>query len=102
VHYGTIASGNQVIRSAAERHRVSAELGGVLCFEMEAAGLINNFPCLVIRGICDYADSHKNKRWQPYAAATAAACAKEVLSVIPRAEVAKTHTVDQTIRQASG
>jgi nucleoside phosphorylase len=102
VHYGTIASGNQVMRSAAERDRVSAELGGVLCFEMEAAGLMNSFPCLVVRGICDYADSHKNKRWQPYAAATAAACAKEVLSVIPPAEVAKAHTVDEAIREASG
>jgi nucleoside phosphorylase len=102
VHYGTIASGNQVMRSAAERDRVSAELGGVLCFEMEAAGLMNSFPCLVIRGICDYADSHKNKRWQPYAAATAAACAKEVLSVIPPAEVAKTHTADQAMQKASG
>jgi hypothetical protein len=50
---------------------------------MEAAGLMNDFPCLVIRGICDYADSHKNNTWQPYAAATAAAYAKEVLSVIP-------------------
>ncbi|KAJ4355061.1 hypothetical protein N0V95_003279 [Ascochyta clinopodiicola] len=66
VYYGTIASGNQVMRSAAERDRLSAELGGVLCFEMEAAGLMDSFPCLVIRGICDYADSHKNKRWQPY------------------------------------
>jgi nucleoside phosphorylase len=83
VHYGTIASGNQVIRDGVTRDQLSSELGGVLCFEMEAAGLMNNFPCLVIRGICDYADSHKNKRWQPYAAATAAACAKEVLSVIP-------------------
>jgi nucleoside phosphorylase len=83
VHYGTIASGNQVIRDGVIRDRLSSELGGVLCFEMEAAGLMNSFPCLVIRGICDYADSHKNKRWQPYAAATAAACAKEVLSVIP-------------------
>lgn len=46
---------------------------------MEAAGLMDNFPCLVIRGICDYADSHKNKRWQPYAAATAAAYAKDLL-----------------------
>jgi nucleoside phosphorylase len=101
VHYGSIASGNQVMRSAAERDRVSAELGGVLCFEMEAAGLMNSFPCLVIRSICDYADSHKNKRWQPYAAATAAACAKEVLSVIPLAEVAKTHTVDEAMREAS-
>jgi nucleoside phosphorylase len=86
-HYGTIASGNQVIKNATERDRVSAELGGVLCFEMEAAGLMNSFPCLVIRGICDYADSHKNKRWQPYAAGTAAAYAKEVLSVIPTTKV---------------
>jgi nucleoside phosphorylase len=55
---------------------------GVICFEMEAAGLMDNFPCLVIRGICDYADSHKNKIWQPYAAATAAAFARELLGYI--------------------
>jgi nucleoside phosphorylase len=102
VHYGTIASGNQVMRSAAERDRVSAGLGGVLCFEMEAAGLMNSFPCLVVRGVCDYADSHKNKRWQGYAAGTAAAYAKEVLSVIPPAEVAKSRTAEETIREASG
>jgi nucleoside phosphorylase len=35
----------------------------VLCFEIEAAGLINEFPCLVIRGIYDYSDTHKNKEW---------------------------------------
>jgi nucleoside phosphorylase len=102
VHYGTIASGNQVIKNAAERNTVSKEFGGVLCFEMEAAGLMNSFPCLVIRGICDYADSHKNKTWQAYAAGVAAACAKEVLSVIPRTEVAKARTVDETIKATSG
>jgi nucleoside phosphorylase len=102
VHYGTIASGNQVMKDAAQRDRVSADLGGVLCFEMEAAGLMNAFPCLVIRGICDYADSHKNKKWQPYAAGTAAAYAKEVLLVIPPAEVAKAHTMDEAVREASG
>ncbi|EOA82654.1 uncharacterized protein SETTUDRAFT_96446, partial [Exserohilum turcica Et28A] len=102
VHYGTIASGNQVMRSAAERDRVSTELGGVLCFEMEAAGLMNSFPCLVVRGICDYADSHKDKRWQPYAAAMAAAYAKEVLSVIPLAQVAASRTAEEAIRKASG
>lgn len=47
---------------------------------MEAAGLSNGFPCVVIRGICDYADSHKNDQWHPYAAAVAAACAKELLT----------------------
>ncbi|KAJ8116705.1 hypothetical protein OPT61_g1930 [Boeremia exigua] len=100
VHYGTIASGNQVIRSATERDKVSEELGGVMCFEMEAAGLMNSFPCLVVRGICDYADSHKNKRWQAYAAGTAAAYAKELLSVIPPAEVADSNTVEEMIEVA--
>jgi hypothetical protein len=86
------------MKNAAERDRVSAKLGGVLCFEMEAAGLMNSFPCLVIRGICDYADSHKTKTWQPYAAGTAAAYAKEVLSMIKPAEVARTRTADEAIR----
>jgi nucleoside phosphorylase len=81
IHYGLIASGNQVIKHGGTRDKLGQELG-ILCFEMEAAGLMDNFPCLVIRGICDYADSHKNKQWQKYAAATAAAYAKELLSVI--------------------
>jgi nucleoside phosphorylase len=98
IHYGTIASGNQVMRDGVLRDKISSELGGVLCFEMEAAGLMNNFPCLVIRGICDYADSHKNKRWQPYAAGTAAAYAKELLRVIPAADVVNAKTVDEVTR----
>ena len=56
---------------------------GILCFEMEAAGLMNQLPCLVIRGICDYSDSHKNKIWQGYAALTAASYGKMLLSVVP-------------------
>lgn len=59
-----------------------AEEEDVLCFEMEAAGLINHFPCLVIRGICDYANSHKNKAWQGYAAMAAAAYTKRLLAKI--------------------
>ena len=81
IHYGLIASGNQVMKHGGTRDKLGQELG-ILCFEMEAAGLMDNLPCLVIRGICDYADSHKNKQWQRYAAATAAAYAKELLSVI--------------------
>ena len=64
---------------------------GILCVEMEAAGLMDEFSCLVIRGICDYADSHKNKSWQPYAAATAAAYAKELLFIIPAQEIVATN-----------
>lgn len=83
VHYGLIASGNGVIVDPSVRDALNSFLGGnVLCFEMEAAGLMNHFPCLVIRGICDYCDSHKNKTWQEHAAAVAAAFAKELLGVI--------------------
>ncbi|KAF2463341.1 purine and uridine phosphorylase [Lindgomyces ingoldianus] len=82
IHYGTIASGNQVMRHGASREQLRKE-SDILCFEMEAAGLMNNFPCIVVRGICDYADSHKNKRWQEYAAATATAYAKELLLITP-------------------
>ncbi|KAK7998753.1 kinesin light [Apiospora marii] len=59
---GTIASVNQVIKDGPTRGIYSQELGGVLCFEMETARLMNSFPYLVMRGICDYADVHKNKR----------------------------------------
>lgn len=82
VQFGLIASGNQVIKDASVRDRLNERLGGnVLCVEMEAAGLMNDFPCIVVRGICDYADSRKNKEWQEYAAAVAAGCAKELLEI---------------------
>lgn len=101
IHYGTIASGNQVIESATERDKISAELDSVLCFEMEAAGLMNTFPCLVIRGICDYADSHKNKQWQSYAAGTAAAYARELLTAIPAADVMITRRAQDSLRNGN-
>ncbi|KAK4119595.1 Pfs, NACHT and ankyrin domain protein, partial [Parathielavia appendiculata] len=91
IHYGIIASGNTLIKDAATRDRIVADVGeDCICVEMEAAGLMNHFPCLVIRGICDYADSHKNDRWQRYASATAAAYAKELLAYVPSAEVHET------------
>ncbi|RBR23814.1 uncharacterized protein FIESC28_03430 [Fusarium coffeatum] len=78
IHYGLIASGNRVLKDGSVRDRWAKQYG-ILCFEMEAAGVMNTFPCLVIRGICDYADFNKNKTWQHYAAATAAAYAKLLL-----------------------
>ena len=86
VHYGNVASGDELMKDGVTRDRIAAE-EGVICFEMEAAGLIDSFPCVVVRGVCDYADSHKNKRWQSYAAATAAAYAKELLGVIDRQDL---------------
>ncbi|WXC58479.1 hypothetical protein SNK03_004378 [Fusarium graminearum] len=90
VHYGLIASGNRLIKDSVLRDIINHQMDGhVLCLEMEAAGLASDFPCLVIRGICDYADSGKNKDWQEHAAAVATAFAKELLSEVQATEVSQ-------------
>ncbi len=81
VHYGLIASADGFMEDAKIRDILAGELG-VLCFEMEAAGLINQFPCLVIRGICDYSDAHWSKGWRGYAAMSAATYAKDLITEI--------------------
>lgn len=78
IHYGLIASANTLMKDASVRDKL-IEKKDILCFETEAAGLMNDFPCLVIRGICSYSDSHANEEWQGYAALTAAAYARELL-----------------------
>jgi nucleoside phosphorylase len=94
VHYGVIASANQAMKDASIRDKLATE-NVILCFEMEAAGLINHFPCIVIRGICDYSDSHKNKEWQGYAAMTAAAYTKDLLyRIIPQQVASEKKVID--------
>jgi nucleoside phosphorylase len=101
IHYGIIASGNKLIKDAAARDRILESIEEeCLCFEMEAAGLMNHFPCLVIRGICDYADSHKNDRWQRYASATAAAYGKELLTYVPVRDLQETQRAIDILRSS--
>ncbi|KAF3765426.1 Pfs, NACHT and ankyrin domain protein [Cryphonectria parasitica EP155] len=106
IHYGLIASGNTLVKDAEARDALLAELGDeCMCLEMEAAGLMNSFPCIIVRGISDYADSHKNDRWQRYAAAAAAAFAKEFLSCVPASDVQNTPSavkILQDINQKMG
>ena len=98
IYYGIIASGNTLVKDAAFRDSIYKDTGEeCICIEMEAAGLMNSFPCLIIRGICDYADSHKNDRWQRYAAATAAAYAKEFLGVVPGEDLEKTRRAAEVL-----
>ncbi|KAK5385728.1 hypothetical protein LTS13_001363, partial [Exophiala xenobiotica] len=78
VHFGITGSGNSVMKSGQHRDQV-AKADGIIAFEMEGAGVWDYFPSMVIKGVCDYADSHKRKGWQGYAAATAAACMKAFL-----------------------
>ena len=109
VHCGLIGSANQVLKNAIQRDDLYAK-EKIVCFEMEAAGLMDEFSCIVIRGICgkfstskeslwlrvlDYCDSHKSNHWQPYSSAIASAFGKELLSKIPSTAVEKLpHLVD--------
>ncbi|KLO78888.1 Uncharacterized protein LW93_4210 [Fusarium fujikuroi] len=79
VHFGLMASADTVMMSGEDRDRIASR-EDVIAFEMEGAGVWDSFPCIIIKGGCDYADSHKSKVWQRYASATAAACAKAFLS----------------------
>lgn len=82
VWYGSIGSGEKLMKNARERDKLRDKYG-LIGLEMEAAGTMDCIPVGVIRGVCDYGDEHKNKAWQPYAAAMAAAYAKAILSEIP-------------------
>ncbi|KAG4291327.1 hypothetical protein FPRO06_03213 [Fusarium proliferatum] len=100
VHSGTIASGNTLMANAFKRDELASE-ASILCFEMEAAGLMDGFRCLIIRGICDYCDSHKNDNWQGYAAMTAAVYAKQILGRIRPEAVAREETMISKIDEVT-
>lgn len=78
IHFGRIASGDLVMKSGHDRDQIAAE-ANVIAFEMEGAGVWDVFPTVVIKGVCDYSDSHKNKQWQKHAAVSAACCMKAFL-----------------------
>ncbi|PNP48220.1 hypothetical protein THARTR1_10361 [Trichoderma harzianum] len=78
IYVGAVASGDKVIKSAGERDRLMRE-AGVIAFETEGAGIWDELPCIVVKGVCDYADSHRHEEWQNYAAAAAAAASKAIL-----------------------
>ncbi|KAK6342291.1 hypothetical protein TWF718_007694 [Orbilia javanica] len=100
VRYGLIASGDQVIKDAKFRDEVDRSLDyQVLCVEMEASGLMDNFGPLVIRGICDLANAEKHKAWQEYAAVIAAAYTKDLLMSLKSVEVQKEIPIRDILHQ---
>jgi ankyrin repeat protein/nucleoside phosphorylase len=78
VHIGTV--GVSTVMKSGEHRDIMANENNIIAFEMEGAGVWEVLPSVIIKGVCDYADSHKNKKWQDYAAATAASGAKAFLS----------------------
>jgi nucleoside phosphorylase len=96
-HRGRIATGNGVIQDGEQRDKISARCDGALCVEMEAAGVDVNRRCLVIRGISDYADSHKSDMWRSYAAGNAAAFTRELLCRVQPATVKEMQGISEDV-----
>ncbi|KAJ5918364.1 hypothetical protein N7454_010739 [Penicillium verhagenii] len=100
IHFGRIASGDTVMKSGVERDKI-AEEEGVFAFEMEGAGVCNNLPFIVVKGVCDYADSHKDKHWQKYTSGRAAACMKSLLEQWAAIDSAEEITVTEQQSESS-
>ncbi|KAK8065228.1 hypothetical protein PG997_011975 [Apiospora hydei] len=73
---GLILSGGGVIKNPEDRERLRRGYQDAICFEMEAAGIMNEIPCL--------------DGWHYYAAATAASYCKAVLLKVPGSEISET------------
>lgn len=95
-HIGAIASGDTVMKCGLERDRIAAS-EGVIAFEMEAAGIWEELPSIMVKSVCDYADGHKNKEWQNFAAATAAAAAKAIIGRYTKTERPSEEPAQQSI-----
>ncbi|KAF3911094.1 hypothetical protein AA313_de0205807 [Arthrobotrys entomopaga] len=81
VWYGPIGTGDTLMKNSQKRNELRNNYR-IIGLEMEAAGVMPCIPAGVIRGVCDYGSEEKNKDWQPYAAAMAAAYAKAILHEI--------------------
>mgnify|MGYP001791362163 CR=1 FL=1 len=86
IFYDAIASGEKVISDARVRDEIATNHRKIMAFEMEGYGISaaawqnsDKVRHLVIRAICDFADSSKNSEWHPYAASVAAGYAKHFL-----------------------
>ncbi|KAJ5000853.1 hypothetical protein K4K48_002085 [Colletotrichum sp. SAR 10_66] len=95
---GSVGSGNAVMKSGAHRDEI-AQRYDLIAFEMEAAGAWDEVPCVVIKGVCDYADSHKNKKWQTFAAATAASSMKALLELYIQTDAPGNSRVEPTTQR---
>jgi hypothetical protein len=87
VHLATIGSANTLLKDARRRDWLRDE-HHVRAIEMEGSGIADGSwaverPYIVIRGICDYCDTHKNDDWQKYAALVAAAYARALIENLP-------------------
>lgn len=78
IFIGRFGSSGTVVKSGKHRDEIAKHYD-VIAFETEAAGVWDELPCIIVKGVSNYADGHGNKHWQDFAAATAACVAKALM-----------------------
>lgn len=80
IFIGRFGSGDTILKSGTYRDQI-AQRYGLLAFEMEGAGIWDELPCIIVKGISNYTDGHwkADSNWQHFAAATAAATARALI-----------------------
>lgn len=92
IFIGCVASGDTVMNSGEERDRIAKQINrNIIAFDIGGAGVWDEMPCIIVKGICDYGDGHRNQRWRPFAAATAASVLKAMLGRYPLADSPLSH-----------
>ncbi|MDM8564036.1 caspase family protein [Candidatus Halobeggiatoa sp. HSG11] len=90
IHWGVIASGEKILADNNSASKIQDHWSKLVGIEMEgygtalAAYMAESRPeFLMVKGICDWADSSKNDEWQEYAADVAAAFVINLLKSNP-------------------
>jgi nucleoside phosphorylase len=87
LYTGPIGSANTVLKSAKIRDLLRGKFK-LKAIEMEGSGIADatwehGKGYMIVRGISDYANDGKNDKWRHYAAAAAAAFARELIETMP-------------------
>nr|RBQ96346.1 hypothetical protein FVER53263_08374 [Fusarium verticillioides] len=86
IFLGRFGSASMPVRDGVDRDEL-AEKYSLDAFDMEGAGIWDELPTLIIKGISGYADSHSNKAWRDFASATAASVARAILERYPSGDM---------------
>ncbi|KAK1984156.1 hypothetical protein LZ30DRAFT_652214 [Colletotrichum cereale] len=79
IHLGRICSSRTQLTSGELRDHI-ARRHGLIAFGTIGTGVMPEIPCIIVSGVCDYADGHHgNKVWQHFAAGMAASATRAFL-----------------------
>ncbi|KAL6810607.1 WD40-repeat-containing domain protein [Trichoderma camerunense] len=98
IFIGRFGSSDTVIKSGKRRDEIAKHYG-VIAFETEAAGVWDELPCIIVKGISNYADGHGNKHWQDFAAATAACVAKALVERYTKTDKTFRTQIEQQMKE---